>query len=181
MAKKMTGPARRVFFVRLNTDDLALHMEYVNTDAQARDFLTGCVKGSRGIFLDPEMMESASPLFRRGYLFGMEAYNEAKESFEKARESGKKSAAARLARNGTARPTGGKGYTKSLGYDDPRWQELRLRTMERDGFKCTKCGTGERTLHVHHLKYTVGAMAWESPMEDLTTMCEPCHIGTHGK
>jgi hypothetical protein len=178
---KATTQAKRVFFVRLNTDDLALHMEYVNTDVQARDFLTGCVKGSRGIDLEPELLETSPPLFRRGYAFGRDAYTEARECFGKAQEAGKKSAEARKAKNGTSQPNGGKGSMKSRGYEDPRWQVLRLRTMERDGFKCSKCGNGERTLHVHHLKYTVGAQAWESPMEDLTTLCEVCHSDTHKK
>lgn len=62
-------------------------------------------------------------------------------------------------------------YSKKL--KDPRWQRLRLEVMERDGFKCTRCGDAKSTLHVNHLKYT--GDPWEAPMEHLETLCEGCH------
>lgn len=62
-------------------------------------------------------------------------------------------------------------YSKKL--KDPRWQRLRLEVMERDDFKCTRCGDAKRTLHVNHLKYT--GDPWEAPMEHLETLCESCH------
>jgi hypothetical protein len=56
---------------------------------------------------------------------------------------------------------------------DPRWQKKRLEVFQRDGFKCTKCGEDELTLHVHHLKYN--KQSWDAPLEDLATLCESCH------
>jgi len=56
---------------------------------------------------------------------------------------------------------------------DPRWQKLRLKVMERDGFRCQCCGDKESTLNVHHLRYT--KQPWDTPMDALETLCEPCH------
>lgn len=51
--------------------------------------------------------------------------------------------------------------------------------MDRDGWKCVKCGTEEEQLHVHHKKYTEGAMAWEYPDHLLETRCHKCHKALH--
>lgn len=60
-------------------------------------------------------------------------------------------------------------------YGDPRWQKLRLQVMDRDGWKCVACGDAESTLHVHHKRYC--GDIWDSPMEDLQTLCNGCHMG----
>ncbi len=61
----------------------------------------------------------------------------------------------------------------------PKWQEKRLRIMERDGFECCECGDKETTLNVHHSYYTKGAKPWEYPDESLRCLCEPCHEKRH--
>lgn len=61
---------------------------------------------------------------------------------------------------------------------DARWQEKRLRIMERDEFTCQKCGKGRNdgiTLNVDHAYYEKGKSPWEYPDESLTTLCEDCH------
>lgn len=58
---------------------------------------------------------------------------------------------------------------------DPRWQRRRLQIFERDNFECKACGSREKTLHVHHLRYQSGRPPWESPDVDLDTLCEDCH------
>jgi hypothetical protein len=58
---------------------------------------------------------------------------------------------------------------------DPRWQKMRLKVMERDGFRCRACGDETRTLAVHHLTYQKGAMPWDYPQPALITLCDPCH------
>ena len=63
-------------------------------------------------------------------------------------------------------------YAKKL--KDPRWQKLRLRIMERDGFTCKKCGDKETTLNVHHIKYQ-GCDPWECDETLLDTLCRDCH------
>lgn len=61
----------------------------------------------------------------------------------------------------------------------PEWQRLRLKTMERDDWKCRKCGDDKTTLHVHHLRYAPNKLAWEYEPSDLVTLCEPCHLLGH--
>jgi hypothetical protein len=71
--------------------------------------------------------------------------------------------------------------TKTPNYSDPRWQKLRLKVMERDNWKCVSCKDDSSTLHVHHKRY-VGEI-WESPIQDLQTLCDLCHLslGPHPK
>jgi hypothetical protein len=58
---------------------------------------------------------------------------------------------------------------------DPRWQRVRLEVMQRDGWKCIRCGEATRTLHVHHTYYLDGHNPWDYPPESLQTVCEDCH------
>lgn len=66
-------------------------------------------------------------------------------------------------------------------YSDPRWQKLRLEVMQRDGWKCVACGDDKSELHVHHMHY-FGEL-WETPMDNLQTLCRCCHeaLGPHPK
>ncbi len=57
----------------------------------------------------------------------------------------------------------------------PEWQKKRLSVLKRDKFTCKKCGDKETTLHVHHLKYESGKLAWEIDNKFLITLCEHCH------
>jgi hypothetical protein len=58
---------------------------------------------------------------------------------------------------------------------DPRWQKKRLEILQRDGWKCQKCGDDEETLHVHHLSYTPNTMPWEYGESNYITLCGMCH------
>jgi hypothetical protein len=60
---------------------------------------------------------------------------------------------------------------------DPRWKEKRLKILERDGNRCTQCGTTYR-LQAHHLIYE-DTDPWESRDEDLITLCTYCHNEWH--
>lgn len=66
-------------------------------------------------------------------------------------------------------------------YSDPRWQRLRLQVMDRDAWRCVACGDTKSTLHVHHKRYC--GDIWDSPPEDLQTLCNSCHmsLGQHPK
>jgi 5-methylcytosine-specific restriction endonuclease McrA len=66
-----------------------------------------------------------------------------------------------------------KSYEEKLKH--PKWQRKRLEIMQRDDFKCKKCGDEETCLQVHHLKYESGLNPWESDSKDLITLCEHCH------
>lgn len=62
---------------------------------------------------------------------------------------------------------------------DPRWQQVRLRIFERDGFVCRCCGRGDEQLHAHHLFYRQGVAPWEYAHEELITLCDSCHEVEH--
>lgn len=66
-------------------------------------------------------------------------------------------------------------------YEDPRWQQKRLRIMERDGWCCVSCGDTAATLAVHHKMYR--GRAWDVPDDFLQTLCDACHsaLGRHPK
>lgn len=66
-----------------------------------------------------------------------------------------------------------KSYYEKL--KDPRWQKLRLRIFERDGFACLVCESKENPLTVHHGQYKFGQEPWEAHPDSLWTLCEPCH------
>lgn len=59
---------------------------------------------------------------------------------------------------------------------------MRLKVLERDGWRCVACGDSETTLHVHHLVYS-GGLPWLVKSECLQTLCETCHqfLGEHPK
>jgi hypothetical protein len=64
-------------------------------------------------------------------------------------------------------------------YRDPRWQEKRLRIMDRSGFECERCGSKDDTLNVHHKFYKKGASPWEYEDHELQCLCERCHEAQH--
>lgn len=64
-------------------------------------------------------------------------------------------------------------YQKKL--QDPRWQKMRLRILERDEWMCQKCYDSKNTLHVHHRYYMQGCDPWDYPPEALATLCARCH------
>lgn len=57
---------------------------------------------------------------------------------------------------------------------DPRWQKTRLRILERDDWKCRKCGDTRNNLQVHHKKYE-SRLPWETADRFLVTLCQRCH------
>jgi 5-methylcytosine-specific restriction endonuclease McrA len=63
---------------------------------------------------------------------------------------------------------------------DVEWQKRRLEVMQRDHWACTRCGKSTGEMHVHHNRYRRGRMPWESPSDELTTLCKGCHDVEHG-
>lgn len=58
-----------------------------------------------------------------------------------------------------------------------RWRLLRLRIIERDGHRCTKCGRAGR-LEVDHIRPVAdGGEAYDE--SNLRTLCRSCHIERH--
>lgn len=62
-------------------------------------------------------------------------------------------------------------YSEKL--KDPRWQKKRLKILERDNWTCVYCDDKEKTLHIHHEKYS--GEPWETNDDDLKTCCSVCH------
>ena len=48
---------------------------------------------------------------------------------------------------------------------DPKWQQKRLRVLEKAGFRCGRCHVETKMLHVHHAYYEKGVEPWEYPMK----------------
>jgi len=61
------------------------------------------------------------------------------------------------------------------------WLKKRAEIMERDNFVCSicLCDNYERQLHVHHIGYIKGKMAWEYMDYMLVTLCCDCHEKEH--
>jgi hypothetical protein len=68
-------------------------------------------------------------------------------------------------------------YSKLLRH--PKWQRRRLEVMQRDGFKCCKCGGDDIELHVHHKRYIKGRKPWDYEMGNFQTLCKRCHFNSH--
>lgn len=72
-----------------------------------------------------------------------------------------------------------KTYSEKL--RDPRWQKMRLKVMERDGFTCQFCWAKDKTLNVHHKSYSRGRDPWDYPGTNFLTLCDDCHKKAHQK
>ena len=58
----------------------------------------------------------------------------------------------------------------------PNWQKKRLEIMQRDGFRCKRCGNNDKQLHVHHIIYCNDFKdPWDYPDYLLITLCMDCH------
>lgn len=64
-------------------------------------------------------------------------------------------------------------------YKHPNWQRVRLQAMESAGFKCQSCAAQDRTLNVHHKQYFKGRKIWEYRPNELSVLCEGCHLSDH--
>ena len=60
----------------------------------------------------------------------------------------------------------------------PQWKQRRGEILNRDNFACTKCGS-DKTLQVHHIKYSKALEYWQYPDELLITLCKSCHEKEH--
>lgn len=62
-------------------------------------------------------------------------------------------------------------------YGRARWRALRRVALDRDGWRCTRCGRAGR-LEVHHLRPTAdgGAMF---DIQNVRTLCRDCHFREH--
>lgn len=61
-----------------------------------------------------------------------------------------------------------------------RWQRFRQTILERDGRRCTTCGT-VRQLQVHHKERRADSPDRIFDPSNCTTLCKWCHDGLHEK
>lgn len=73
----------------------------------------------------------------------------------------------------------GSAYARSR--QDPRWQEMRLRVFNRDGWACRCCTRTDLELHAHHSYYEHGREPWDYPLDSIVTYCHNCHEAEHGR
>ncbi|ELY49541.1 HNH endonuclease [Natronolimnohabitans innermongolicus] len=59
----------------------------------------------------------------------------------------------------------------------PGWDELRAKTLRRDGYACRRCGADDRTLQAHHV--VPRSAGGPDELENLVTVCRPCHGVIH--
>ena len=65
-------------------------------------------------------------------------------------------------------------YQRKLAHPD--WQRVRLEVMKRDNFKCQKCGSDDKELHIHHRYYSnTFSNPQDYPLDALITLCYECH------
>jgi len=56
--------------------------------------------------------------------------------------------------------------------DTTQWRRLRRRALQRDRYRCVRCGRRRPTrLEVHH----VNGVTTDDRLENLETLCETCH------
>ena len=58
-----------------------------------------------------------------------------------------------------------------------RWAAVRRATLDRDGWRCQRCGR-PGVLEVHHVRALEDGGAPYDP-ENLETICKCCHIALH--
>ena len=61
--------------------------------------------------------------------------------------------------------------------DSDIWKKKRRERIEKDGFKCSVCGSA-KNLNVHHITYE---RLGREDLEDLVTLCRDCHSRLHGE
>ena len=59
-----------------------------------------------------------------------------------------------------------------------QWRKVRLKVLDRDGWKCTQCTKAGR-LEVDHIKPLENGGAVYA-LDNLQTLCRSCHIAKHG-
>jgi 5-methylcytosine-specific restriction protein A len=69
--------------------------------------------------------------------------------------------------------TGPRARRRRKVYQSPEWKAIRLRVIARDG-ACRLCGSTAR-LTVHHLTPAADDGAAALDMDNLVTLCAPCH------
>jgi 5-methylcytosine-specific restriction endonuclease McrA len=62
--------------------------------------------------------------------------------------------------------------------DEDSYRQLRFRVLERDGWRCQRCGA-MTNLEVHHAQFR-SRLGWDAE-DNLITLCTECHKLLHTK
>ena len=72
-------------------------------------------------------------------------------------------------------------FTLDWNFDFPEypanWSDIKKRVLQRDGYRCSRCGANNLSLHVHH-KRSLSHGGSNNP-NNLITLCEYCHSRMH--
>jgi len=73
-------------------------------------------------------------------------------------------------------------YQRNKRPHDPRlkvkaWKDAKAKAVERDGGKCRLCGVPAN--HVHHVFHRTAAEMHDHNLDNLVTLCNPCHNKMH--
>jgi hypothetical protein len=60
------------------------------------------------------------------------------------------------------------------------WYLFSKEIKKRDKWKCVECES-DKNLQAHHIIYRKGFKPWESPMDEVITLCKICHEKVHEK
>lgn len=59
----------------------------------------------------------------------------------------------------------------------PDWDDIRKKILQRDGYRCQRCGRTDTELHVHHIVPL--SKGGSSDPSNLITLCRECHESIH--
>lgn len=66
----------------------------------------------------------------------------------------------------------------NINHDLKRYGGNKEKVLERDSYKCTKCGN-INDLIIHHIDESGQTETPNNSMDNLTTLCRPCHLKLH--
>lgn len=61
------------------------------------------------------------------------------------------------------------------------WRQLRLLTLQRDGWQCVQCGAFGPRLEIDHIEPVRDAPERAHDPDNLQTLCTPCHTRKTGR
>lgn len=69
-------------------------------------------------------------------------------------------------------------------YARTAWKSVATEALRRDGYRCRRCATGhtkDTALVVHHIRPWAGNPGLRLALDNLATLCAPCHRWIHSK
>ena len=71
------------------------------------------------------------------------------------------------------------GRSPSGSLSSRKWASVRREALDRDGWRCTKCGKAS-TMEVHHIvEVWRGGAPYD--LDNLASLCTKCHIEIHAR